>query len=52
MIEQMKALGYWTSPGGPTSHAALYAAILRNIQRKGDDSRFVKADRGLFALKK
>jgi HB1, ASXL, restriction endonuclease HTH domain len=52
MIERMAAKGYWTSPGGRTPHATLYAAILRDIQRKGDDSRFVKADRGLFAIKK
>ena len=50
MIEQMAAKGYWTSPGGKTPAATLYAAILRDIQRKGDDSRFQKADRGLFTL--
>ena len=52
MVERMAAKGYWTSPGGQTPHATLYAAILRDIQRKGEDSRFVKADCGLFALKK
>ncbi|WP_197532952.1 winged helix-turn-helix domain-containing protein [Symmachiella macrocystis] len=52
MIEQMAAKGYWTSPGGKTPHATLYAALLRDIQRKSEDSRFAKADRGLFALKK
>ncbi len=52
MIERMAAKGYWKSPGGQTPHGTLYAAILRDIQRKGDDSRFVKADRGLFGLRK
>jgi len=52
MIELMAKKGYWTSPGGKTPHATLYAAILRDIQRKGDDSRFVKADRGHFSLNK
>ncbi len=50
MIEQMAAKGYWTSPGGKTPSATLYASILRDIQRKGEDSRFQKADRGLFTL--
>ena len=50
MIEQMAAKKYLTSPGGKTPHATLYAAILRDIQCKGDDSRFVKADRGHFML--
>jgi len=52
MIERMAAKKYWMSPGGKTPHATLYAALLRDIQRKGEDSRFVKADRGLFAIKK
>ena len=50
MIERMAAKGYWTSPGGKTPSATLYAAVIREIQRKGDDSRFQKADRGLFTL--
>lgn len=51
MIEQMAAKGYWTSPGGKTPAATLYAAILREISNKGDDARFQKADRGLFTAK-
>jgi hypothetical protein len=50
MIAAMAAKGYWTSPGGKTPHAALYSAILREITTKGADSRFVKAERGKFAL--
>jgi hypothetical protein len=52
MIERMSAKGYWTSPGGKTPHATLYAAILREINVKGKDARFAKADRGLFTLTK
>jgi hypothetical protein len=52
MIERMSAKGYWTSPGGKTPHATLYAAILREINVKGKEARFAKADRGLFTLTK
>lgn len=34
---------------GATPHATLYAAMVREIQTKGADSRFKKMDRGLFA---
>ena len=30
---------------------AVYAAIIREIANKGDDSRFVKVERGKFSLK-
>jgi hypothetical protein len=50
MIEAMAAKGYWTSPGGKTPHATLYSAILREINVKGNDSRFRKTDRGHFTL--
>lgn len=52
MIERMSAKGYWTSPGGLTPHATLYAAILREINLKGKEARFTKVDRGLFTLTK
>ena len=52
MIEAMATKGYWTSPAGKTPHATLYAAILRETQQKGRDSRFKKTDRGRFALAK
>ncbi|WP_197453487.1 HTH domain-containing protein [Caulifigura coniformis] len=51
MIEAMAAKKYWTSPGGKTPHATLYAAILREINVKGNESRFTKTDRGHFTLK-
>ena len=49
LIEVMAQKGYWTSPGGQTPHATLYSAITREIARKGQESRFQKTDRGLFA---
>jgi len=50
MIEAMAAQGYWTSPGGATPHATLYAAIIREIKVKGAEARFTKTERGLFAI--
>jgi len=51
MIETMGAKGYWTSPGGQTPAATLYAAILREIGKKGAEARFQKVDRGQFTLR-
>ena len=51
MIEAMATKGYWTSPGGATPAQTLYSALIREISQKGDASRFVKADKGLFGLK-
>jgi hypothetical protein len=48
MIETLAAKKLWTSPGGKTPHATLYSAILREINEKGKDSRFVKTERGKF----
>jgi hypothetical protein len=52
LIEMMAAKGLWTSPGGKTPAATLYAAIVREISTKGENARFRKADRGLFAAGK
>jgi hypothetical protein len=49
MIAAMSAKGYWTSPGGKTPAATLYAAILRELQTKGAAARFRKTERGKFA---
>jgi hypothetical protein len=51
MVEAMAAKNYWSSPGGKTPHATLYSAILRELQTKGEASRFLKTDRGHFALR-
>ena len=48
MISAMSEQGLWTSPGGKTPHATLYAAILREITAKGKDARFRKVERGRF----
>lgn len=48
MIAAMAEQGLWTSPGGKTPHATLYAAILREIGAKGGEARFRKTDRGQF----
>jgi hypothetical protein len=48
MIEAMTAKKYWASPKGLTPAATLYSAILREINAKGKESRFVKTDRGKF----
>ena len=49
MMERILDLGLWTTVGR-TPAATLYSAILREIQRKGKTARFVRAERGMFAL--
>jgi len=48
IVAEMAARGLWTSPGGKTPEATLYAAMTREIATKGDAARFRKADRGMF----
>jgi short subunit dehydrogenase-like uncharacterized protein len=50
MIAAMIDQNLWQSPGGKTPHATLYSAILRDLKR-GDESRFVKTDRGRFTVR-
>jgi len=50
MVEAMAARGLWTSPGGKTPEATVYAGILREIGRKGKAARFRKVGRGRFVL--
>lgn len=50
MIADMKDRGLWSSTA-PTPAATLFSALLREITKKGRDSRFRKTDRGHFALK-
>jgi len=52
MVKAMVDKGYWSSPEGKTPHATLYSAILREINVKGKEARFVKTERGNFALVK
>jgi hypothetical protein len=52
MIETMSKKGYWSSPNGQTPEATLYAAMIREISKKGKTSRFAKVERGKFARSK
>ena len=51
IVDVMLAKGLWKT-SGKTPHATIYAAIIREIQKKGSQSRFEKAARGKFALRK
>ena len=51
LIAQMAAKGYWTSPKGKTPSSTLYAAMMREVQQKGKESRFVKTGPGRFAYR-
>jgi hypothetical protein len=52
MIAAMEAKGLWTSPGGKTPEATLYAAIIREIAANGTAARFKKHERGVFVAGK
>ena len=49
MVTAMAEQGLWTSTA-PTPHQTLASALLREVTRKGANSRFRKAGRGEFAL--
>ena len=49
IVEIALAKGYWQTKG-KTPRATVYAAIIREIQKKGGDARFHKAGRGKFEL--
>jgi hypothetical protein len=51
IMERIQAQGLWKS-GGKTPHATISAAITREINNKKSASRFHKAERGRFELKK
>jgi len=50
LIAEMEKKGLWTSPGGKTPAATLYAAIIREIGLKKREARFLKTERGLFTF--
>ena len=52
IVDLAVARGLWTPRDGKTPANTLYAAISREIKTKGDASRFAKAERGKFALKR
>jgi len=49
LIAAMAAQGLWTSPGGRTPAATLYASMTKEIVTKRAASRFQKTGRGQFA---
>jgi hypothetical protein len=51
LIAQMAAKGYWSSPQGKTPASTLYAALTREIKRKGAAARFQKTGPGTFAYR-
>jgi len=50
IVDLAVARGLWTPGEGKTPSNTLYASILREIKTKGEASRFVKTERGKFAL--
>lgn len=52
LITAMTEQGLWTSPGGKTPHATLYAAMVREEGEKGGAARFRKVGRGQFVFNK
>ncbi|KKN89659.1 hypothetical protein LCGC14_0235050 [marine sediment metagenome] len=50
MVSRMAEKGLWSSPKGKTPAATVNAAIIREINKKGDESRFRKVSRGMFSL--
>lgn len=51
LIERMHRASLWTSPGGKTPGATLYAAMLREIGTKKAESRFKRVGPGRFVFK-
>jgi hypothetical protein len=47
IVQRMIDDGLWQT-NGKTPPATIYAAMIREIQTKGEQSRFKKTDRGLF----
>lgn len=52
IVEQAVEQKLWQPGKGLTPASTLYAAIGREIKTKGDASRFVKAERGMFTINK
>lgn len=49
IMEQMVDRELWVSPGGSTPDATLTSAIIRDIAKRGEASRFKRVDRGNYA---
>ena len=52
MVERVVERGLWTPGSGKTPAATLYSSILRETNKKGDEARFAKVERGRFEAKK
>lgn len=52
LITTMAARDLWASPNGKTPQATLNSALIREIRRKGNQSRFRRCGRGMFKLNK
>ncbi len=51
LMQTMIRKGYWKSQAGKEpAHITLHAALVREIIRKGSDSRFMEPKRGEFTL--
>jgi len=50
LIERMAKQKLWTSPGGKTPQATLYAAMTREIAAKAAAARFRKVSKGRFTM--
>jgi hypothetical protein len=48
LIDAMAAKKLWVSPSGKTPANTLHAAITKEINTKGPESRFAKSERGKF----
>jgi len=51
IVERMLAKGLWKT-NGKTPAATIYAAMIREIAKKGNVARFRKVERGKFTLAK
>jgi hypothetical protein len=51
IVQKMLDENLWKTSGA-TPHATIYAAMIREIQTKGQSARFVKVDRGRFTAAK
>ena len=50
IVERALAGGLWQT-SGKTPSATVYAAMIREIAKKGEVARFVRVERGKFTLK-
>lgn len=50
LIGRMAKAKLWSSPGGKSPASTLYAAMLREINSRGEESRFARGERGRFTL--